>query len=180
MELQIPYRICTQIPQEDFLQREASSHRKDTPPIMWVEGSKDNRGRSVSRPHPSIYQNKLVLRPLLCCCSLQWSHLTRGHPWSSGFLWTSCDMLWCSRQIQANPFSGFRGIGAYYFEELVFNWYASASLGAISNMRDSLSISSSESFSIGFIKRYLDFLKYFRNLFESLFCSFFLTRSIAQ
>ncbi len=33
---------------------------------------------------------------------------------------------------------------------------------------------------IGFIKRYPDFLKYFRKLSESSFCSFFLTRSIAQ
>ena len=61
-----------------------------------------------------------------------------------------------------------------------FSRYASASLGAISNIRASRSISSAESFSIGFIRRHLDFLKYFRNLEESLFCSFFLTRSMAQ
>ena len=61
-----------------------------------------------------------------------------------------------------------------------FRRYASASLGAISNMRASLSASSPESFSIGLIRRRLDLLKYLRNLDESLFCSFFLTRSIAQ
>ena len=61
-----------------------------------------------------------------------------------------------------------------------FSRYASASLGAISNIRASRSISSFESFAIGFIRRHLDLLKYFRNLAESFFCSFFLTRSIAQ
>ena len=61
-----------------------------------------------------------------------------------------------------------------------FSRYASASLGAISNIRASRSISSFESFAIGFIRRHLDLLKYFRNLAEGFFCSFFLTRSIAQ
>ena len=49
-----------------------------------------------------------------------------------------------------------------------FNRYASASLGAISNMRASLSASSSERFSMGFIRRHLDFLKYLRKPDESL------------
>lgn len=56
-----------------------------------------------------------------------------------------------------------------------FSRYASASLGAISNIRASRSISSVESLSIGFIRRHLDFLKYFR-----IIPSKFLYRKISE
>lgn len=43
-----------------------------------------------------------------------------------------------------------------------------------------VNFSSSVNFSIDFESRDLDFLKYFRNRFDSLVCSVFLTLSIAQ
>ena len=57
MELQIPHRICAQIPQESFLQRKESCNRKDSTTTMRMEGRKDHRSGSMSRSHPSIRRN---------------------------------------------------------------------------------------------------------------------------
>ena len=54
MELQISYSICAEISQESILQREMERDRKIPLTVMRVEGSKDNRSRSVLRSYPSI------------------------------------------------------------------------------------------------------------------------------
>ncbi len=66
----------------------------------------------------------------------------------------------------------------YYFEELIFQTVRIRKSGCY--FEHKLFSFFARDFSIGLIRRRLDLLKYLRNLDESLFCSFFLTRSIAQ
>ena len=54
MELQIPYRIRTEISAESVLPREESGDRENIATVMRMEGSQDNRSGSVPGTHTSI------------------------------------------------------------------------------------------------------------------------------
>ena len=52
MGLQVSYSICAQIQKKSILRRKEIGNRRNNKTIMSVEGSRYNRGRGVSRPHP--------------------------------------------------------------------------------------------------------------------------------
>jgi len=54
MELQIPYRICTEISPQSVLQGKKSSNRKNLAGTVWMERRKDHRSRSMPGSYPSL------------------------------------------------------------------------------------------------------------------------------
>ena len=54
MELQVPHRICAEVQKEDSLQPETGNRREDFEETVRMEGSGDNRGGSLPRPHTHV------------------------------------------------------------------------------------------------------------------------------
>lgn len=50
--MQIPYRICPEISSTNHLRKDKAGHRTDDPKDVRVQGSRDNRSRSVQRSYP--------------------------------------------------------------------------------------------------------------------------------
>ena len=47
MELQVPYSVCTEIPKEGVFRRKKPGDKGNIEAVMSVEGSRDNRKRSM-------------------------------------------------------------------------------------------------------------------------------------
>ena len=60
------------------------------------------KGFSFWNCRNSAYQSRFASEPLFCCCNLQWSHLTREHPWSSRRSSLCCS---CASCVSARSFS---------------------------------------------------------------------------
>ena len=56
VELQVPYRVCTEVPEESILWREARGDREDTEAAMRVEMGGDHRSGDL--PGPRAYAGK--------------------------------------------------------------------------------------------------------------------------
>ena len=54
MELQVPYCICAKIQKKSILRRQKIRDKRNNTPVMPMERSVDNRGRSMSRPYTYI------------------------------------------------------------------------------------------------------------------------------
>ena len=57
MELQISYRICTEVSAKSVLHRKTSSNRKDTAVIMRMEKRTSNRSGSVPGSYPYVFRD---------------------------------------------------------------------------------------------------------------------------
>lgn len=51
MELQVPYSVCAEIPKEGVFRRKTPGDKRNIEAVMSVEGSRDNRRRSMPRPY---------------------------------------------------------------------------------------------------------------------------------
>ena len=54
MELQVPHRVCAKVQKENSLQPETGNRREDFEETVRMEGSGDNRGGSLPRPHTYV------------------------------------------------------------------------------------------------------------------------------